>query len=512
VILKNFILLLLFLNIISCTSVKKHNQFRETLIAPEKLHHDVDFAYRKLQELHPDLYAYISKERLHTQFDSLKATIREPLKPNAFYQKLAPVIAKVKQGHLRLYSYEKWLTKQETKKLKNKKGLWSRFNFIVDGDRIFVLDNADKIPNMEVGTELLKINDESVSEMLNRYKVYVNSDGYNTTFQKYYMAKAWPKFFTLEKGNLDSVKLQTRLLQKTNEFFLTNETKSKTEKKAERKEVKTKENLQKNKDYNAKTKSYNRDITFKGKDSSIAVMTIKSFSGYRSKKFYKESFEKLRKNNCKALIIDMRNNFGGSLSEINNLYSYLAHEKFQFIKDIEVTSGKSMYHADYFKHFSIIGKPFAVALYPFYFIVTTFSNKNKDGRHYLRNNTIFTLKNPKKTAFTGKVYVLINGGSFSAASILPSKLKNDQLAFLVGEETGGANDGTVAGRYATEQLPNSKLKLPIGLMLIQPDINFTHTQRGVLPDLTIIPTLQENLQKKDVQMEALMAEIEKNLN
>lgn len=117
------------------------------------------------------------------------------------------------------------------------------------------------------------------------------------------------------------------------------------------------------------------------------------------------------------------------------------------------------------------------------------------------------LKKPKKNHFDGKIYVLINGSSFSASSIIASKLKGDQRAFLVGEETGGTNDGTVAGRYSTEKLPYSKLKLPIGLMLVQPNIEFTETKKGVLPDHEIIHTLQEVLQKKDIQLEWIMKEI-----
>ena len=35
--------------------------------------------------------------------------------------------------------------------------------------------------------------------------------------------------------------------------------------------------------------------------------------------------------------------------------------------------------------------------------------------------------------------------------------------------------GTVAGIYSTQKHPNSKLKLPIGLFLVQPNIEFTHT-------------------------------------
>jgi hypothetical protein len=35
-------------------------------------------------------------------------------------------------------------------------------------------------------------------------------------------------------------------------------------------------------------------------------------------------------------------------------------------------------------------------------------------------------------------------------------------------------------------------------MLIQPNIEFTETKKGVLPDQEIIPALQEVLQKKDI--------------
>ena len=102
---------------------------------------------------------------------------------------------------------------------------------------------------------------------------------------------------------------------------------------------------------------------------------------------------------------------------------------------------------------------------------------------------------------------MINGSSFSASSIISSKLKNDKLAILVGEETGGANDGTVAGIYSTQKLPNSKLKMPIGLFLIQPNIEFTNTQKGVTPDVEIIPTFKEILERKDVQLDWILKDI-----
>ncbi|WP_447950891.1 S41 family peptidase [Chryseobacterium koreense] len=504
-----FIILLAFLT--SCISVKKHNERRETPIAPEKLRSDVDFIYHKLKQLHPKLNWYISQDSLDYQFDSLKSSIKTPLKPNDFFQKLAPVIAKVKEGHLRLYPMEKRLTKQEIKFLKNQKGLLSRFNFVVDDYRIFVSDNAEKIANMEVGTEILKIKDIPAKELLEKYKPFVNSDGFNKTFQKYSMARRWPAFFTAEYGILDSVKLETKLNNQIKTFYLNREKMTKQEKKKEEQENKklTKSETGKTKDYNILTKSYNRDLQFPTKDSTVAYMKIKTFSGTYSRRFYKQSFAKIRKSPAKYLVLDIRDNLGGSLYEINNLYSYLVSEKFKFIEDIEVTSRSSMFHADYFSEFSTITKPLAVLGYPLYAMGTALSVKKRDDQFYLKNNGIFAIKNPKKNHFNGKIFVLINGSSFSASSLISSKLKGDQRAFLVGEETGGANDGTVAGRYSTQKLKNSRLTLPIGLMLIQPNIEFTNTKKGVIPDKEIIPTLAEILQKKDAQLDWVMQKIKK---
>lgn len=505
---KKIIFFLLLLLISSCASVKKHNARLEIPVSAEKLKKDVDFAHQKLVELHPKLYWYISEEDLNYHFDSLKTTISKPLKPNEFYQKLAPVIAKIKEGHLRLFAYDKRLTKKEIKKLKNQKGLLTRYNFVVDHDRIFVKDNNDKIQNMNVGTEILQIKDFPVKELLEKYKPLVNSDGFNTTFQKYAMAKRWPSFFTAEYGILDSVKIEAKYQNQVKTFYIYREKISKEEKKKIEQQNKklTKSETGKTKDYNIITKSFNRDLQFPSKDSSFAYMKIKTFSGNFSNKFYKQSFAMLKKSPAKYLILDVRDNLGGSLSEINNLYSYLVSEDFKFVNG-EVTSRTSMLKADYFTYFPTLTKPFAAISYPFYLVGSMFPVKKVDGKFYFKNWGVFAVNKPKKDNFDGKIYVLINGSSFSASSIIASKLKGEHRAFLVGEETGGANDGTVAGRYSTKKLPNSKLELPIGLMLIQPNIKFTEMKKGVLPNHEIIPTLQQVLQKKDIELEWIINQI-----
>lgn len=509
---KKIILLSILFIISSCVSVKKHNEKLAIPISVEKLKKDIDFTRQKLEQLHPNLYWYISKEELNHQFDSLKTNIKKPLKPNEFYQILAPVIANIKEGHLRLYPYDKRLTKKEIKHLKNQKGLLNRYNFVIDNDRIYVKDNADNIPNMNVGTEILAIKDIPVKDLLQKYKPLINSDGDNTTFQKYSLARRWPVFFTAEFGILDSVKIEAKYKNEIKSFYILREKITKEEKEKTKQENKklTKSETGKTKDYNILSKSFNRDLQFPTKDSTIAYMKIKTFSGTFSRKFYKQSFALLKKSPAKYLILDVRDNLGGSLSEINNLYSYLVSEEFKFINDMQVNSRSSMFHANYFTTIPTLAQPIAAVTYSIYLLGTALSVKKKDDQFYLKNNGIFSIKNPKKNHFAGKIYVLINGSSFSASSIIAAKLKGGEKAFLVGEETGGTNDGTVAGRYSTEKLPNSKLRLPIGLMLIQPNIQFTNTKKGVVPDQEIIPTLQEVLKKKDIQLDWIMEEIKNN--
>ena len=503
---KKIFFLLAFTSLLSCVSVKKYNERLEKPLSTEKLKQDVDFTHQKLQKLHPNLYWYISKEQLDYKFDSLKTNISKPLKPSEFYLKLAPIIADIKEGHLRLLPLEKKLTKREIKKLKNQKGLLGRFNYYVEKDKLYIKDNPEKIAKIKSGTEILSINNELISDIFAKYKSLVTSDGENKTFNKYALARRFSTFFTLEHGILDSAKIDVKFNDSIKTFTLRRETKTVEDKKKEKLEKKPTQE-KKTKDYNPITKSFNRNLQFLDKDSSIAFIKIKSFSGTYSRKFYKESFATLKKAKTQYLILEIRDNLGGSLAEINNLYTYFVKEKFKFINDIEVSGKTSILSSNYLSNYSIFTKPIGIVTYPIFALTSLASIKKVNNKFFVRN--IFPSKNPKKDAFYGKTYVLINGSSFSASSIISSKLKNDHLATLVGEETGGANDGTVAGIYSTQKLPNSKMKLPIGLFLIQPNIEFTNTKKGVTPDVEILPELKDIFDKKDLQLNWILEDIKK---
>ncbi|WP_333597066.1 S41 family peptidase [Chryseobacterium flavum] len=496
---KNYPVILLLVVLWSCSSIKKHNEQRASCIEPEQLKEDVDYAYSKLEKMHPHLYWYISKQELDRKFDSLKQTLNEPLTPLQFYFRFQPVIASIREGHLSLRIPRKKFTREEIKNFEQQKGLFSRFEYYVKRDRMFIIENRDGIENIKPGTEVLTINSIPVSEYIRKYRNLISSDGYNTTFHAYYLKDLFFNFYTAENGLSDSAIIETLYKGKKNTITLHRESKSESDLEKD-KEMKKRTQERKINDYVASSNSYNRSFKFLDKDSTIAYIKVKSFSREYSNRFYKETFAKIRNAKSPYLIIDVRNNYGGSLHEINNLYSYLADQPFTLIRPSQVTSKTTPLKTNYFRKSS----PFEYALksivYPSYFFAQAFSTYKKDGKVFYKMRVDKPTK-PNKEAFHGKVFVLINGGSFSASSIITAKLKNDKRAILVGEETGGANDGTVAGFYSYQKLPNSKIRFPIGLLLVQPNINMSDSKKGVVPDVIVKESMQDIINKKDPQLD-----------
>lgn len=486
--------LLFFLGLMflwSCSSISKYNEQEITYTSPDLLKRDVDYAYSKLKEMHPQLYKYITKKELDDKIDSLKQTINEPLTPLQFYFKLQPVITTIREGHLSLLiPYEK------LKKNRTGKRLYSYFKYYIKGNHMYIIENKDALYDIQPGTEILSINGTPVSDYINRYKKLISSDGLNTTFAPYYLKDTFFYFFSMENGHLDRVELETLYKNKKETYTLEREKDSNEEN----------EKSQNNKKVGSHC-TPNRSFKFLDEHNNIAYIDINRFSNQGSDQFYKETFERIKEAQSSYLILDIRNNYGGSLQEINNLYSYLVSEPFTLIKPLRINSGSTP-----LKSTSIKKKgPFAYALrgltYPTYLLLKSLHTyKGKDGKYYYKIKEDHTTK-PNKNAFHGKIFVLINGGSYSASSILSSKLKFDKKAILVGEETGGANDGTVAGFYSYQVLPNSQLTLPIGLLLVNPNITFTNSQRGVIPDVEVPETLQNIINKKDVQLQWIKDEI-----
>lgn len=492
--------------IIGCQSVKKANAEFEKKIPIQQLKEDIDQTYVSLKRFHPELYWYISEKDLEKKFDSLKSTISEPLNKQEFYFKLAPVIAQIREGHLRLRIPQKQYTKAETKVFEKKTPLFGQYTYRISDEKMIVYKpTVDSEKKLLPGTEILEINGIKVIDLIKKYRSVMTSDAYNQTYYKYALSEAFFNYYTAEYGLLSEANLKIRFKNQISDFVLKRVDKEdiKKQKYTPSKEIK------KIYDFDARTNSFNRSMRFAVADSSVAYMKIKTFSDTGSSKFYKKTFKKIKEAKSKYLILDIRNNLGGSLDEINNLYSYLTTENYTLVKMPEMTFKNAAIHRNYFYNLPTTSKIISAPAYPFFIAGNRFlSGKNKEGKAIFKESAAKESKS-KKDAFQGKIYVLVNGSSFSASSVISAKLKHDKRAIIVGEETGGANDGTVAGFNNTIELTNSKLNLPIGLLFIQPNIEPLGQKRGVMPDVEVDADFYNVGQGKDLQLEWILNDIKK---
>jgi hypothetical protein len=201
---KRFLFIAALLLFISCKSVKNHNTQLTNLHAVSDLRKDIDKLYDQLKKHHPKLYQYTSKEVMDFQFDSLKTSITEPIDSREFYKKLAPVVSFVKQGHIALGSANKRYTKKELKQFKKQKFEFYDLDFDYLENKLWVKSIKGKDSAM-VGSEVLKIEDDTICNLITTYKTRFSSDGYNATLYDRAVGSNFSNFYFKDKGFKDSL-------------------------------------------------------------------------------------------------------------------------------------------------------------------------------------------------------------------------------------------------------------------------------------------------------------------
>lgn len=129
------------------------------------------------------------------------------------------------------------------------------------------------------------------------------------------------------------------------------------------------------------------------------------------------------------------------------------------------------------------------------------ANKRSDGKYHYGYFERHYFKPIKKHHYSGNVYVLTGGNSFSATTLFANAIKGQRNVLLVGEETGGAAYGNTAWLIPDVTLPNTGLRflLPKFRMVVSKDAE--KNGKGVMPDIYVGPSVESIRRGTDPKME-----------
>jgi hypothetical protein len=452
----------------------------QELLTVSKLQTDFGLFRQALEKAHPGLYRYTSKENFDYFFESTLQKIDHEMTQQEFYKLLLPVVGQIKCGHTKLHPDNNWTSNFY---FNVEKVFPWRLHF--DGEKAYVLGDYINSDNVPKGAEIVSIHGKPISEIIHTMLPAFFSDGNNITFKYIEL----DHYFSAYYANLFDVPDSFSVVYKTNTGLKKQNITSISHTITEEYE-KQQEELQE------KILPYSFEMI----SNETVLLTIRSFweeaDDLSYEKFLKNSFETIREKQVNNLVIDLRNNEGGIDRRGALLMSYLTDKEFRYYDRLEMTTNKKFSFAKY------------AHLPKFYEILRHLISKEKDGTYRWNHSKNLKIQKPQKNNFDGKVYVLINGASFSVTAEFAAVAHYLKRATFIGEEAGGGYYGNNSGAFTIVTLPNSKLNIGIPLMAYYLKVDgYPFPDRGVIPDYEVKPTIEDLLTGNDKIMDYTLKRI-----
>ena len=138
------------------------------------------------------------------------------------------------------------------------------------------------------------------------------------------------------------------------------------------------------------------------------------------------------------------------------------------------------------------------------------TEKNERGKYNALGHPNLGEQKPSLPTFKGDVYVLINGGSFSASGETTSLMHFYKRAFFIGEECGAGYYGNTSGIMPTLTLPHTGLRIRIPMIrYVMAVSGYKYPDRGIIPDYPFSRSIEDLLSGKDTELEFVLEIIER---
>jgi C-terminal processing protease CtpA/Prc len=442
-----------------------------------------DFALlrRALEEAHAGLYRYSSKADIDRMFDDAAARLRGPMTELEFLRVLGPVVGGVNDGHTG------WSPSPGLSGYLGTQPILLPFALrFVDGRAYLFQDLSDE-PALEMGVELTHLNGLAMGDVVARLLPFISSDGRVVT-SKYRRAlenaSTFGRLYGIAFGVTTRFELTYRPMGGGAPETVTVRgitTAQLRQRFAER--------------YPQAVAAQSRPpIEFAWRDG-VPILTVRTFGGglygragidYAG--FLRDAFAELAERGAERLVIDVRGNGGGSDDYGKLLAAHLLNRPFDYYAALEINA-PSFSFMEYTDQ-------------PRWTMPANQVRANARGVYDVLGHPNLGPQQPAEPVFGGDVIILIDGGSFSATGEFTSVVHHLGRATFVGEESGAGYYGNVSGGGATLSLPTTRVRVRIPFIRYSCAVSgYEPTDRGLMPDHEVTPTIEDLLAERDPAME-----------
>ncbi|MEM7084945.1 MAG: S41 family peptidase [Bacteroidota bacterium] len=478
---------------ISCSlfSYSQKQNALDSLFSIADLKSDFATLRSTLEEVHPGLYLYQTERSLDSLFKDTELKLNQPMTSIEFAVLLGKLTSQLGDGHLKLTPSEEFF------KTLQSGSYMLPFSVSSYDNKLYVSKDLSEVYSEDfMGSQLISINGVKMDDFLKEYLSVVSADGANVTRKhrllsnERYLSPYFNmlhglesnytvEYIPLHQSTVKEIKLKGIGFEKFSELSAQRYPKRETQKLP----------IEIQLDQSNST-AYLRISTFSKrayKNSEI------DFSG-----FLKNVFETLQSLSISNLIIDVRGNSGGEDAYGKTLFSYFIDKDFNYYKSLTMSK-------DGFESMKYTERP---NMKP----PPGMLEKNDLGTYNVVRHPNLGSQKAAMPAFKGNVLVLIDGLSYSTTSEFLSLLHYHTDALFIGEESGGGYYGNNSGMVPYFTMPKTKIRAKIPLMSYSLAVQgYAHKDRGIIPDYPVLPTIKDEINGVDVQLNFAKNLIKKGL-
>lgn len=404
-------------------------------IAPKDLLHDFAIITRLIETSSPYPFYMTSRQR----FESLKAGIKERLKDSLtkeeFFHLIYPLVESLKNPH---YNIAPVMT--HTDSLESR---YFPFSVFIANDSLFINENLGNHADQDLhGKYVSSINGQKTSDILSRLHQGVIYSPTEIPYINYILESSFGKQLHTLLGIRGQFNIEIEGHMYTYDGVRINLLKKK------------------------EVRGAIYDSIIHANETQIGYLKIRDLNPNNAKEWDDKLpvfFRKLSLLKVRKLIIDMRDNFGGSSALTRKLINYIAADKYSFGDEVRYS---------------------------------------KDAEIVYDSSPLGTPKNvPDK--FTGECILLVNAGTFSSAHMFSCAFKYYKLGITAGEP--GIEPFLISGELKEMELARTKCRF------YYPTSNFVlpgFSEAGkapVIPDMVIPGLLNDRINQKDRQLDSVVA-------